>query len=194
VQLRIHHHVMGRLEDFKDARIVYSHQQSLAQCRNWLDSYMPHAERIAVSSNAEAAKLVKDDDSNAIAIAGEIAAGLYGLNILVSNIEDEPDNTTRFLIIGKNMVSPSGNDKTALLMAAHNRPGALSGLLEPLARNNISMTRIESRPSRKGMWDYVFFVDIEGHAEDDNVAKALEELREEASMVKVLGSFPVGVL
>ncbi len=194
VELRIHHHLMGKIANFSQATQVISHQQSLAQCRNWLDAHMPHAERVAVNSNAEAAKMVQENPASAVAIAGEIAAQLYALDVLAPNIEDEPDNTTRFLIIGKDKVTPSGNDKTSILMAAHNRPGALYRLLEPLTRHRISMTRIESRPSRRGMWDYVFFIDIEGHADDANVSAALKELKEEASMLKVLGSYPVAVL
>jgi len=127
-------------------------------------------------------------------VAGEVAAELYGLKILARNIEDHPDNTTRFLIIGMDDVPPSGEDKTSLLVSTRNKPGALFQLLDPLARNGISMTRIESRPSRQGMWEYVFFFDIEGHREDDKVAAALDELEEEASLFKVLGSYPKAVI
>ena len=130
----------------------------------------------------------------ASAIASDTAAEIYGLDKLVSNIEDDPDNTTRFLVIGKQRVPPSGNDKTSLLVSARNQPGALYKLLEPIARNGLSMTRIESRPSRQSMWDYVFFVDLQGHAEDPDVAKALDELKAEAAMFKWLGSYPEAVL
>jgi chorismate mutase/prephenate dehydratase len=193
VEIRIHQHLIGRPVDLATVTRVYSHQQSLAQCREWLDANLPGGERIAVSSNAEAARLARENDG-AVAIAGDTAAQIYGLDLLVRNIEDEPDNTTRFLIIGKQSVAPSGHDKTTLLISTPNKPGALYQLLEPLARNKVSMTRIESRPSRRGMWDYVFFVDIAGHIEDEAIANAVAELRGEASLFKVLGSYPVAVL
>jgi chorismate mutase / prephenate dehydratase len=194
VELRVHQHLLGADGDLKDVRRVYSHQQSLAQCREWLDAKLPHAERLAVASNAEAAQRAKHEPASA-ALAGETAAQLYGLKILASNIEDEPDNTTRFLVIGRQFVAPSGADKTSLLVSTQNRPGALYRLLEPLARHGISMTRIESRPARRGMlWDYVFFVDVEGHVQDEQVAKALEELDADAMLLKVLGSYPSAVL
>ncbi len=193
VELRIHHHLQncsGRLEDIKK---IYSHQQSLAQCRKWLDTHLPGMLLQDVGSNALAAEMAAAD-SEAAAIAGEAAAEMYGLKIVSPNIEDEPDNTTRFLVIGKRATPASGRDKTSLLVYAENKPGALYAMLEPIVRNDLSMTRIESRPSRQGMWNYVFFIDIEGHAEDDNVAKALDELSQTASMVKVLGAYPQAVL
>jgi chorismate mutase/prephenate dehydratase len=193
VEIRIHQHLVGIEADFAKITRIYSHQQSLAQCREWLDATFPAAERVAVSSNAEAARLARDTPGCA-AIAGETAARIYALDLLARNIEDEPNNTTRFLVIGPKSVPPSGNDKTSLLMAVPNRPGALYQLLEPLARNDVSMTRIESRPSRRGMWDYVFFVDIAGHVDDAHVQQAFTELREEASLFKVLGSYPSAVL
>lgn len=193
VQVRIHHHLISRVGDIKAIRRIYSHQQSLAQCRRWLDLHLPDIERVAVSSNGEAARLVQDEADSA-AIAGQCAADIYDLPVLVANIEDEPNNTTRFLVIGTQLVPPSGQDKTSLLVSSPNRPGALFRLLEPIARHGLSMTRIESRPSRRGMWDYVFFIDIKGHQEDESMAQALTELQEEASLFKVLGSYPRGVL
>jgi chorismate mutase/prephenate dehydratase len=193
VELRIHHHLLGKGNDIKNARRVVSHQQSLAQCREWLDANLPRIEQIEVGSNGEAARRVRDEPE-AAAIAGQGAADIYELPTLVRNIEDEPNNTTRFLIIGTQPIAPSGDDKTALLVASLNRPGALFKLLEPLARNNVSMSRIESRPSRRGMWDYVFFIDLDGHAQDEPVAAALAQLREQASLFRVLGSYPKGVL
>jgi chorismate mutase/prephenate dehydratase len=193
VELRIHHHLMAKSRDQDTINRIYSHQQSLAQCREWLDSHMPNAERIAVSSNAEAARLASNDEQ-AAAIAGETAADLYELNILFSNIEDEPDNTTRFLVIGHQVVPPSGEDKTSLVVSAHNKPGALYQLLKPFADSDISLTRIESRPSRKGMWDYVYFIDLEGHIHDDRVTQALAKLESQSTMLKVLGSYPRAVL
>ncbi len=193
VELRIHDHLMSQATELSAIKRVYSHGQSLAQCREWLDSHLAGAERIAVSSNAEAAHLAKED-SEAAAIAGISAAEIYELPVLAKNIEDKPDNTTRFLILGHCEVPPSGEDKTALLVSAHNKPGALSQLLEPLARHGISMSRIESRPSRQGMWDYVFFLEIDGHQNDEPVRRALAELESAASLYKILGSFPTAVL
>jgi len=172
---------------------IYSHSQSLAQCRKWLDSRYPKAERIAVSSNAEAARCAAEDEG-AAAIAGEKAAEIYALEILASNIEDESDNTTRFIVIGAKDVGSTGNDKTALLVSTKNKPGALQELLKPLADSGISMTRIESRPSGKGIWEYVFFIDIEGHSQDSKVEDALNLLKKESSMCRVLGSYPKAVL
>lgn len=192
VTLRINHQLLGRA-DLDAVKTVYSHQQSLAQCRGWLDRHLPGIPRIAVGSNAEAAKLATTRP-NCAAIAGETAAELYGLGSLAKNIEDEPGNTTRFLIIGKQRVPPSGRDKTSLLLATHNVSGGLHRLLTPLANYRISMSRIESRPSRQGMWDYVFFVDLEGHEDDVQVAKALVSLGQEAKLCKVLGSYPKAVL
>ena len=193
VQMRINHHLITCAAELMAIRRIYSHRQSLAQCREWLDANMPRVEQIEVSSNGEAALRVRDE-LDAAAIAGQCAADIYQLPTLVRNIEDEPNNTTRFLIIGSQPIMPSGDDKTALLVASLNRPGALFNLLEPLARNNVSMSRIESRPSRRGMWDYVFFIDLDGHAQDEPVDKALAELREQASLFRVLGSYPKGVL
>jgi len=193
VELRIHHHLLGKGIDPKGARRVLSHQQSLAQCREWLDANLPGIERAAVASNAEAARIAAAE-AGTIAIAGDTAARLYGLDVLAANIEDRPDNTTRFLVTGTLEPEPSGNDKTSLLISSRNRPGALQRLLAPLARNRINMTRIESRPSHQSMWEYVFFIDIDGHAKERKVAKALAELEKEAAFLKRLGSYPKAVL
>ncbi len=193
VALRIHHHLMGQSENLNDIKTVYSHQQSLAQCRNWLDTHLPNVKLVDVSSNAEAARLASEQPDSA-AIAGEAAADIYRLKVLVKNIEDQPDNTTRFLVIGQRETPASGVDKTSLLIYTKNEPGALYAILEPIARNNLSMTRIESRPSGQGMWNYVFFIDLDGHVDDDNVSAALAELEQTAHLVKVLGSYPRAVL
>ena len=192
VELRIHHHLAAHCELTAVTR-VYSHQQSLAQCREWLDRNLPGAERVAVSSNAEAARRIAQEQGVA-AICGEVAAELYGVPVRQRNIEDDPNNTTRFLIVGRQTVPPSGRDKTTLLISARNRAGALHHLLEPIARNRVDMTRIESRPSRRGTWQYVFFIDLDGHQDDEQVAQALTELADQATLFKVLGSFPRGVL
>jgi len=194
--LRIRHHLMGckslDKSNLSGVKRVLAHQQTLAQCRKWLDKNLPTVERISLSSNAEAARQVAED-ADAVAIAAETAATEYGLAVLQGNIEDSHDNTTRFLVVGKNSPSASGQDKTSLLVSAANQPGALHSLLEPLARYQLSMTRIESRPSRRGMWDYVFFIDIKGHQDDPDVSVALQELDERADMLKVLGAYPVSI-
>lgn len=193
VSLRIELYLLSREPAFDTVKRVYAHQQALAQCREWLDANLPRAERVAVSSNGEAARRAAQEPGSA-AVAAEAAAELYGLTRLASRIEDEPGNTTRFLVIGRQAVAPSGQDKTSLLISMKNQPGALYRMLEPMARHGLSMTRIESRPSRRGIWDYVFFVDIEGHVEDAPVATALKELEEHASLFKVLGSYPRAIL
>lgn len=193
VSLRIHHYLLSKSTELADVKTVYAHPQALAQCRKWLVKHLPECELVAVSSNSEAAKKVANEP-NAAAIAANRAAEIYDLHVLAKNIEDESNNTTRFLVIGTQDVGPSGVDKTALLVSTKNRPGALQILLKPLADSGISMTRIESRPSGKGVWEYVFFIDIDGHCEDKAVATALRLLEQESSMCRVLGSYPKAVL
>lgn len=192
VLLPVHQCLMSRASDRQAIVRVYAHGQSLGQTHEWLNLHLPHAERVAVVSNAEAARRASQEEG-AAAVAGRTAAGLYGLSLLAENIEDNPSNTTRFVVIGHLEVAPCGRDKTSLVMSALNRPGAMHALLEPLARHGVSMTRMESRPSRTGMWEYVFFVDIEGHQRDPAVAAALQELGERASFLKILGSYPAAV-
>ncbi len=189
VLLRVHHHLLGRRGSLDGCTRVVSHAQSLAQCREWLDANLPNVARVPVASNAEAARLAASDAAT-LAIAGDSAAQLYGLQVLSRNIEDRPDNTTRFLVIGNIETKPSGADRTTLLLASKNRPGALHKLLAPIARHGLNMTRIESRPSRRSMWEYVFFIDIEGHAHDAKVARVLTLLEREAAFYKCLGSYP----
>jgi chorismate mutase/prephenate dehydratase len=194
VALRIHHHLLiGKNTKRGSITRIYSHQQSLAQCRKWLDAHYPGVERIPVSSNAEAARRLRDE-WHAAAIAGDMAAELYQLEKLNSNIEDNPNNTTRFLIVGPNGVAPSGDDKTSILVSTRNKPGALHDLLVPFQRENISLTRIETRPSREGTWAYVFFIDFEGHESDPAVARVLEEIERDTVYLKRLGSYPKSVL
>jgi chorismate mutase / prephenate dehydratase len=194
VELRIHHCVMGKVASLGRIVRICSHPQSLAQCRGWLEEHLPNAERVPVSSNAEGARRARDEQGTA-AIAGETAAEVYGLKVLAAEIEDRADNTTRFLVLGRKLFTPSGGDRTTLLVSTGHTdsPGALYRLLEPLAEHRISMTRIESRPSHRKKWDYVFFIDIEGHADESHVAKALEKLRKRASLFRVLGSYPRAV-
>jgi len=193
VTLCIHHHLMSREPDLADIRTLFSHQQSLAQCRGWLDYHLPGAERIAVGSNAQAAAMAAAEAGSA-AVAGESAAGTYGLKVLARRIEDEPGNTTRFLVIAKEDSPASGRDKTSLLLTCRNEPGGLYRLLTPLAEYHISMTRIESRPSRRGIWDYVFYIDILGHRDETLVGKALQQLEGASLYFKILGSYPEAVL
>jgi chorismate mutase/prephenate dehydratase len=194
VTLPIHHYLLGNATSLQQVTKVYAHPQAFAQCRQWLGDQLTHAELIPLDSNSEAAKRVAAMDSSAAAIAASTAAEIYGLQVLANNIEDESDNTTRFLVIGGKDVGASGVDKTALLVATKNKSGALQKLLNPLAESGISMTRIESRPSRKGIWEYVFFIDIEGHISDSPVAEALDRLENESSMFRILGSYPKAVL
>jgi chorismate mutase/prephenate dehydratase len=195
VELRIQQHLMGRMKDLSRIKRVCSHAQSFAQCRAWLAQHLPDVERVTVASNAEAARRARDEEGTA-ALAGDAAAQLYDLRILFNNVEDEGDNTTRFLVIGRKMFPASGQDKTSLLLSATGTegPGVLMHLLEPLARHGVNMTRIESRPSRKRKWDYVFFVDIDGHADEEPVKKALGEVQKGANLFRVLGAYPRAVL
>ncbi len=194
VELRIHHHLLvARSQSPEAVTKIYSHQQSFAQCRRWLDAHWRHAERITVSSNAEAARRASVEP-NVAAIAGDMSAEIYQLQKAAENIEDRPDNTTRFLIIGREEVAPSGKDKTSILVSMRNRPGALYHALEPFHRHGISLTRLETRPSPNGTWAYVFYIDLEGHFGDAIVQTALKEVSNEAVELKVLGSYPVSVL
>ncbi len=198
VTLPIHHCLLSKQTDISQISHVFSHTQSLAQCHEWLGKNLPKAEREAVTSNARAAQMIHDlvaaDGTFAAAIASKRAADLFGLNVLVENIEDDAKNTTRFLVLGAHDVAPSGNDKTSLVMTSKNTPGAMVQLLEPLARHGVSMTKFESRPSKQGLWDYVFFVDLEGHQNDTKVQAALMECEQRASFLKVLGSYPAAVI
>ena len=190
IELRVQQNLMSKTP-LKGVRRVYSHSQSLAQCQGWLAQNLPRAERVAVASNAEAARLAAKT-RGAAAIAGELAAERYRLKILARSIEDAADNTTRFLVLGKIDPAPTGRDRTSLVLSAENKPGAVHALLSPLAEHRVSMSRIESRPSRakSGLWEYVFFIDVEGHQNDAPVSRALSALREKAPFLKILGSYP----
>jgi chorismate mutase / prephenate dehydratase len=168
---------------------VYGHAQSLAQCQNWLARHLPQAERISVVSNSDGAQRAAGDAA-AAALGSEAAAELYGLQIIASRVEDEASNTTRFLVIAPQDAAPSGRDKTSLVMGAHNQPGAIVKLLQPLADAGISMSKLESRPSRSGNWEYLFFVVCEGHRDDALLSATLDEIRKRAAFLKILGSYP----
>ena len=197
IELRVQQNLLSK-GDLKSIRRVYSHSQSLAQTNGWLGQHLPHAERIPVASNAEAAQRAAKEEG-AAAIAGELAAERYGLPVLARSIEDSPNNTTRFLVLGEVDPAPTGRDRTSLVMSAENKPGAVHALLTPLAEHGVSMTRIESRPAHHGMrsgsalWEYMFFIDVDGHQKDDRVAKALAGLKARAPFLKILGSYPVAV-
>jgi len=193
VEIRVHQNLLGKMDSLLGINEVFSHQQSLAQCRQWLNNYLPGIPCSAVSSNAEAARLASLDHSKA-AIAGLMAAELYDLNIIEKHIEDEANNTTRFIVIGNQQPLSTGLDKTSILVSTGNQSGALHKILAPFAEYGISMTHIESRPSRQGLWEYVFFIDIEGHRDDTGVAKALQVLKDSVKMLKILGSYPKAVI
>lgn len=194
VELAIHHHLLRKLPCFDDLKVIYAHAQALSQCQHWLRKNLPNGVKLVpVSSNGEAARLVAEQH-DAAAIAGQTAAEIYGLCKLACNIEDEPNNTTRFLVLGHQNTIPSGKDKTSLIVGAPNKVGALSPIIEPLSRLGISMTKFESRPSRTSLWEYLFFIDIEGHFADEKIQAALNELREHTVFMKVVGSYPIAVL
>ncbi len=190
VSIPIHHNLMNQSGRLKVIRIVAAHPQALAQCRTWLAQHLPHAELKAASSNAEAAKTASTDPTFA-AVAAERAASLYGLTIVAPGIQDDARNRTRFLVLAPHAgETPTGCDKTSLVFSVQNRAGQLFMALEPLKRYGVSMMRLESRPARNGAWDYNFFMDVEGHVKDENVAAALSELKSETSYLKFLGSYP----
>ena len=193
VELPIHHAFLVHPENSGTVARIVSHSQSLAQCRGWLDAHYPGVERLAVASNAEAARQASENLELA-AVAGEFAARRYGLAVLVERIEDRTDNKTRFLVIGRQTVGVSGRDKTSILVSMRNRPGALYRVLEPFHRHDISLTRIETRPARSGDWSYVFFIDFDGHRQDETVQRALAEVEEVALETRWLGSYPRSVL
>ncbi len=196
IVLRVRQHLMRRADavavgaELAGIQVVYSHAQSLAQCHEWLNQNLPQASRIRVTSNGEAARMAAEDPA-AAAVAGELAAERYGLAIVARDIEDDPNNTTRFLVLGQEDAAPSGRDKTSLVMSTKNKPGTLLELLTPFARNGISLTKLESRPVRNGLWEYVFFIDIEGHRNDPVVQDTLAAVEPHTTLLKVLGSYPL---
>ena len=193
IQMPIHHALMVHMRsDIKEVQEIYSHEQSFAQCRRWLDTNYPNVTRTPVHSNAEAARLAAESEGTA-AIAGEMAAERYGLRVVETHIEDEHDNVTRFLVIGQQEVQASGRDKSSILVSTQNEPGALFQVLEPFHRHEISLTRIETRPSKSGSWTYVFFIDFDGHHNDPKIQKVIAEVEKVALEVRTLGSYPQAV-
>lgn len=195
IELKIEQHLMSKMTGLENIERICAHEQSLAQCRGWLREYLPHVELIGMSSNAAGARRARDEDGTA-AIGPVVAADVYELNIMVNNIEDRPDNATRFLVVGRKLLASSGEDKTTILVSTSDTAGGagvLHNLLQPLAKRGVSMTRIESRPSRRKKWDYVFFIDIEGHAEESPVAEALADLEKNSSLFRVLGAYPKAI-
>jgi chorismate mutase / prephenate dehydratase len=189
VSIPVHHSLMTRTGSMDGVKVVCAHSQALAQCQVWLNLHHPDIERRAVASNAEAAVMASQDPTVA-AIASEMAGEQYKLGVVQAHIQDDPHNRTRFSVIGHLHTGPSGKDRTSLVLAVPNKAGAVYNLLAPLARHGVSMTRFESRPARIGTWEYYFYVDIEGHVQDAAVARALEELKDNAAFFKVLGSYP----
>lgn len=195
IELRIEQHLLGRMSSLEAIERICAHEQALAQCRGWVREYLPQVELIGVSSNAVGARRARDEQGTA-AIGGEAAAEVYELKTLVRNIEDRADNATRFLVIGRELLAASGDDKTTVLVSTSGTAGGagvLHALLQPFAAHDINMTRIESRPSRKKNWDYVFFVDLDGHAEEAPLSDALRQLQQLSSLFRVIGAYPKAV-
>jgi len=193
VELRVHQFLMSRTGRIDDIERIYAHPQSFAQTAGWLRANLPKVEKVPVSSNAEGARRARGND-DAAAIGGESAAHVYGLKkVVMSPIQDDKDNTTRFLVIGRSIFPPSGHDRTSVLVFIHDKPGALFDVLSPFARHGISMNRIESRPSHHAKWEYGFFIDLAGHIDDEAMKQALAELKQHSAQIKVLGSYPVAV-
>ena len=189
IEMAIHHNLLSQSKSLVGIERIYSHQQSLSQCKTWIRQHLPSAECIAVSSNAEAARRVRHSP-DAAAISSQSAADIYGVPVLFARIEDQQDNATRFLVIGRQLLTPSGDDKTSLLLAGDEGPGVLHSLLSPLARHSLNMSRIESRPSSTVRWSYVFFVDVDGHAQTEPLKTALGEMKDLGCHIRVLGSYP----
>lgn len=193
VELKVHQYLLSRSGRIEDIERIYAHPQAFAQTSGWLRANLPAVEKVPVSSNAEGARRARSAD-DAAAIAGESAAHVYGLKkVIMGPIQDDRDNTTRFLVIGRRLFPPSGHDRTSVLVFIHDKPGALFDVLSPFARHGISMNRIESRPSHQSKWEYAFFIDLAGHVEDEAMKQALSELEQHVAKIKVLGSYPVAV-
>jgi chorismate mutase / prephenate dehydratase len=189
VMLEIHHYLLSRTGRMDDIKKIYSHPQPIAQCRNWLAESLPNVPVVDVASTAVAAQIVGEDYTSA-AIASELAATMYDLKVVRERIEDQVNNFTRFLVIGKKIAEKSGDDKTSLMFSVKDEVGILYRMLEPFAKRSLNLSKIESRPLKKKAWEYIFFLDLAGHILDQDVADAVQELKECCQFVKVLGSYP----
>ncbi len=189
--LHVSHNLISKQPDKTKIKKIYSHLQALAQCRGWLESNMPGVPTGEATSTAKAAELAAKEKDSA-AIASELAAGMYDLSVLEKNIEDSRNNVTRFLVISKDFPPKTGNDKTSIMFSIKDRPGSLYSILLPFKRAKLNLTKIESRPSKRKAWEYIFFVDMEGHIEDKKVKKAMDSLKEDCLYLKILGSYPQG--
>jgi chorismate mutase / prephenate dehydratase len=185
----VSHHLLSKSGLMEDVKKIQSHPHALAQCRNWLETNLPHVPTVEVASTARAAEMCVDDQASA-AIASELAGQLYGLKVIKARIEDNLNNFTRFLVLSQKPSEQTGKDKTSLMLSVKDKVGALYDLLRPFASYGISMTKIESRPSQRKAWEYIFFVDVEGHINDDRVNKAVEEVKARCLFMKILGSYP----
>ena len=192
VELRVHQCLHSTAANLESIKRVYAHAQSLQQCKTWLRMNLPNVTCEAVGSNAEAARLARHAD-DAGAIASETAGKVYGLKTLANGIEDRADNTTRFLVIGRSLFPPSGNDRTSLLITVNDQPGALYHVLSPFAAHGVSLNRIESRPAHSGKWQYAFFIDVSGHIQDEALQAAVNEIEQSVAQLRVLGSYPVAL-
>ncbi|MDA0738741.1 MAG: prephenate dehydratase [Nitrospirae bacterium] len=190
VMQEVSHHLMSKAHSIDEITKVYSHPQALAQCRNWLDTHLPNVATVETPSTSRAAERCAEEPTSA-AIAAELAANLYGLQILKSRIEDNINNFTRFLVLCKHASDPTGKDKTSIMLSVKDKSGALYDLLRPFASNGINMTKIESRPSRRKAWEYIFFVDVEGHKDDDRIRRTIDEIKPRCLFLKILGSYPM---
>ncbi len=183
------HHLMSKNGVTGDIKRIYSHPHAIAQCRNWLETHLPHVPMSEVASTARAAELCVDDPA-AAAIASELAAELYGLKVITARTEDNINNFTRFLVLSQKPPERTGRDKTSLMLSIKDKVGGLYDLLRPFASHGLNMTKIESRPSRRKAWEYIFFVDIEGHIDEERLKKAVEEVKSRCLFMKILGSYP----
>ncbi|MDX1565920.1 MAG: prephenate dehydratase, partial [Phycisphaeraceae bacterium] len=189
VLVPIHHHLLTRCTDESQIKRIYSRPEVFEQCRKWLSNHIRSAERVATTSSAGAAKIAATEEG-AASISAEIAAKLYDVPILQQNIEDNPNNVTRFFVIGHQSSRPSGDDKTAILFTTAHQPGALAAVIDTFRDNEVNLTHIDKRPSQRTNWEYYFFVDCDGHTDDSNLTRALEAARPHCLQLTVLGSFP----
>ena len=188
--MKVQHCLLSKAKTLKSIKVIYTHDQSFLQCNQWLEKNLPNIKRISTNSNSAAVKKI-DKIKNSAAIASEYSSLFYQIPLLKKNINDYKDNTTRFIVIGKNNIASSGNDKTSILASITNKSGSLSKLLKPLAEKRITMTKIESIPTKINNWEYMFVIDIKGHKDDEKVMKVLTQMNKNSVFFKVLGSYPL---